>query len=111
MVQVVNAKGQLHQDLMLVDRELMRNDITVDHHHTLLSDALTLLYRASKTPQTKMTEKSTNKGYLSNVTLAEMSTNDHEQLTESEKKGGHGEFDAVDIGEEVAICNYARCYI
>ena len=42
-----------------------------------------------------------------------MSTNAHEQLTESEseKKGGHGEFEAVDIGEEVAICNYASCYI
>ena len=56
---------------VLVDRELIRNDINVDHHHTLLSDALTLLYKALdlETPQTKMTEKSTNKGYVSNATL------------------------------------------
>ena len=39
MVQTINTKGQLHQDLMLVDRELMCDVITVDHHHTSLGDA------------------------------------------------------------------------
>ena len=36
---------------------------------------------------------------MSNVTSAEMSGGDHERLTESEKEGGHGESDAVDIRE------------
>ena len=31
----------------------------------------------------------------------EMSSSDHEQLTESAKGGGHGESDAVDIGEDI----------
>ena len=47
-----------------------------------------------------MTEKFTNKGCLSKVTSADMSGDDHEQLTESEKEGGHGKSDAVDIGED-----------
>ena len=47
-----------------------------------------------------MTEKFTNKGCLSKVTSADMSGSDHEQLTESEKEGGHGKSDAVDIGED-----------
>ena len=37
------AEGQLHQDLILMDRESMRDVITVGQHHTLLSDAITLL--------------------------------------------------------------------
>ena len=36
---------------------------------------------------------------MSNVTSAEMSGGDREHLTESEKEGGHGESDAVDIRE------------
>ena len=57
--------------------------------------------RATETPGTKMIEKSTNKGCVSNVTSAEMSGGDREQLTESEKEGGHGESDAVDIREDI----------
>ena len=47
-----------------------------------------------------MTEKSTNKGCVSNVTSAEMSGSD-EQLIESQKEVGNGESDAVDIGEDI----------
>ena len=36
-------QGQLHQDLMLVDRGLLHDVVTVDHHYTLSGDALTLL--------------------------------------------------------------------
>ena len=48
-----------------------------------------------------MIEKSTNKGCVPNVTSAEMSGGDHEQITESEKEEGHGESDAVDIREDI----------
>ena len=56
--------------------------------------------RATETPGTKMIEKSTNKGCVSNVTSAEMSGGDCEHPTESEKEG-HGESNAVDIREDI----------
>ena len=42
----LNSKHQrstTHQDLMLLDRELMYNVVTVDRHHTLLGNGLILL--------------------------------------------------------------------
>ena len=55
--------------------------------------------RATEILGTKMTKQSTlNKGCVSNVRCQ---SSDHEQLTESEKEGGHGESDAVDIGEDI----------
>ena len=71
----------------------------MDHHYTLLGDVLTYIVRSrtTATPGTKMIEKSTNKGCVLNVTSAEMSVGDREQLTESKKEGGHGESVAVDI--------------
>ena len=57
--------------------------------------------RATETPRTKMIEKYTNKGCVLNVTSAEMSGGDREHLTESEKEGGHGKSDAVDIRENI----------
>ena len=41
MVLIIDNKGYPHQDLMLVDKELMLDVITVGHHHISLGDALT----------------------------------------------------------------------
>ena len=88
--------------LMVVDRELMHNAISVhgSPSHLIRRCPYLVRSRATETPGTKMTEKPTNKEYMSNVTSAEMLGSDHEQLTDSEKEGVNGESDAVDIGED-----------
>ena len=45
--------------------------------------------------------QSTNKECVLNVTSTEISSNNHEQLTESEKEPGHCESSDVDIGEDL----------
>ena len=57
--------------------------------------------RATETPGTGMAGQPTDKGCVSNVTSAGTSSDDHEQLTESEKEASHCEPTDVDIGEDI----------
>ena len=59
--------------------------------------------QSNRDTRTRMTGQPTDKGCVSNVTSAETSSGDHEQLRESEKEAGHCEPTDVDIdiGEDI----------